>query len=50
MAKTSPSINCPNFRSANLETNSAFFSDKTSFRVSGFTSKNATFKVLLTKD
>ena len=49
-AKTSPSINWPNYKLVSLETNDAFFSDRTNFLDSGFTSRKATFSVLPTKD
>ena len=49
-AKTSPSINWPNSKLVSLETNDAFFSERTNFLDSGLTSRNATFRVLPTKD
>jgi len=50
MVNISPSINCPISNSENLEAIAAFFSERTSFRLSGFTSKKAALIVFETRD
>ena len=50
MVKILPSINWPISNSENLEAIEAFFSERTSFRLSGFTSKKAVLIDFETRD